>query len=144
MEDERRASVEKTICNIIKPFYHFAGDILLDTKQMRRSYVSRYYNSMYGSSQFGGSQTLATPGTSDEYYEDGTQQSIRDTIYEIFMAGYPPPYAAKLAKKAYESLLYTEVNPLEQLNTLPVDSFNVGDFDIRSQYYNFNWRRGAR
>jgi hypothetical protein len=96
---------------------------------------------MYGASQFGGSQILATPYTSDEYYEDGTQQSVRDAIYDIFYAGYPPKYASMLAKRAYESLLYTEVNPLEQLNTLPTDSFNVGDFNIRSQYYNFNWRR---
>ena len=110
----------------------------------RRSYLSQYYRSLYGTSQFGGSGVLATPGTSDEYYEDGTVQSIRDRISEIFFAGYPPKYASMLAKRAYESLLYTEVNPLEQLNTLPTNSFNVGDFDIRSQYYNFNWRRGAR
>jgi hypothetical protein len=101
---------------------------------------------LYGTSQFGGNDVLPSPGTSDEYYADGTAQSIRDSINDIYYAGYPPAYMSSSyytrARRANPAFLYEdEIDPLEQLNVVPLNEADVGDFDLRSQYYNFNWRR---
>lgn len=105
------------------------------------------YKSRYGASQFTSwlwqDQILPQPGTSDEYYADGSQQSIRDATYDIFYDGYPNYQATRKAFPAVDAQgqILTDAQLVQ--NTLP-PAGDIGDFAIRSQYYNYNWRRGSK
>lgn len=112
-----------------------------------QTWLDQGFKSRYGASQFTSwewqDDILPAPGTSDEYYADGSQQNIRDAIYDIFWDGYDQYASTRKAFIAVDAngQILTDAQLVQ--NTLP-PATGLGDIDIRSQYYNYNWRRGSK